>query len=603
MNNINKLSPQLVAKIAAGEVVERPASVVKELIENSIDAEAKHIELHIKDAGKSLIEVRDDGSGMSKENALLAFEQHSTSKISQEADLERISTLGFRGEALSSIAAVAEIEMQTGNQNESTSIEIANQEQKSYQGKLTQGTTIKAKDLFRRIPARKKFLRSESTEYRHISDIFIKHALANLKIGFKFFSNGREIYNLPPVANLEMRIFDVWGKRYKDKLITVNFDSPEIKLTGLLTPPEEARRDRNAQYLFLNKRPISSNLITKAVEDAFHSTHPDRRYPGFFLFLELAPASVDVNVHPRKQEVKFGDTRRVYNAVKHASEHALSTNLRNNVKQQLQDQPFPQNSGNTSDLSEKTLSYNHSKAKQSNTKPGVIQGSLSFSRTLLKPKREEDTNKPTSIQTPNEVNDAFESAENGFSYKAIQFFGTYIVIEKQGKLLFIDQHAADERINYERIMKKVSSEEKPETQSLLTPEIVELTSAEFEMLKDKLEDFTKLGIVLEPFGKNTVKLSEKPVVLENFDFKSFIEEVLAEDLVDINKEKVLHGIVSSMACHSSIRAGRPMHRREIGTMIEQLFACDKPYSCPHGRPIIWELTKNELEKNFKRTGF
>ncbi|MBN1331659.1 DNA mismatch repair endonuclease MutL [Candidatus Dojkabacteria bacterium] len=585
MNKINKLSPQLVAKIAAGEVVERPASVVKELIENSLDAGSTSLELYIQKAGRALIELRDNGSGMSLEDAELAFEQHTTSKISNEEDLSKIITLGFRGEALSSISAVADILLETGNLKDSTLVEILNQRQQIRPGKIEKGTTIKVQELFGRVPARKKFLRSDSTEFKHISDIFIRHALANLAVSFKLFADDKLVYNFPSTNSLETRIFDIWGGRYKDKLARITYDAPQIKITGLLSKPEEARRDRSAQFIFLNNRPISSNLITKAVEDAFHSTHPERRYPAFFIFLELDPESVDVNVHPRKLEVKFGNTNSVFSAVKHAVEHALSSSMKDTVKQQFSQQPnmnySPQ--GLHSRLSERRRSYRPSSP---NNTPNFIQGSLNFSRALLE--SDENIKKDTL---------KFDS------FKAAQFFNTYIVIEREEKLLFIDQHAADERINYEKIMKKINSDKALETQALLTPETIELTPAEFNSLKEKMPEFEKLGIILEPFGKNTVKLAEKPAILKNFDFAGFIEEVLCEELLEINNKKVLHLIVATLACHSSIRAGRKMHQEEVETMIKQLFACEKPYSCPHGRPIIWELSKNELEKNFKRTGF
>lgn len=590
MHKINTLSPNTIAKIAAGEVVERPASVVKELIENSIDAGASSIHLLIKQSGKLLIEVRDDGEGMNRADAQIAFDQHTTSKINSEKDLDKIITLGFRGEALSSIAAVADIELNTTNKNESTKLEIVNQTKKITAGSPTKGTSIKVKKLFGRIPARKKFLRTDSTEFKHILDIFTKHALANPSISFKLTNEGKLTHNLPK-ADLKTRIFDLWGNKYNDSLGAITFDSPNLKIEGLIAGPNKAQKNRRNQFIFLNERPIESDLISKAVENAFHSTHPERRYPVFWINIVIDPQEIDVNVHPRKLEVKFQNTQRIFTSVKQATEKAITDLLQNTVKHR-----FSENKQTFPSLSENKIHYNtksnHRNAVRQNQEPNINQ-TIKFSKSILTPSQPIHQTKyiPTH-EEPGETN----------LNKAFQIFNTYLIIEKQEKLLIIDQHAADERINYEKILAQAKDKNKA-IQSRLVPETVELEEAQIRLLRDHLPKFKEFGLDIELFGAKMIKLNSHPAILKDFDFESFLEDILENEIIQINKNEILHRFVATLACHGSIRAGRKMHQIEIQKMIEDLFKCEKPYSCPHGRPIIWELTRYEIEKEFKRTGF
>lgn len=604
-SSISILSPDIIAKIAAGEVVERPASVVKELIENSIDAESTQITIRIENAGINLIEVSDNGAGMSKEDAELAFKQHSTSKIQNLDDLYRISTLGFRGEALSSIAAVSDIKMLTSNKKDSTEIRIVQGTQKITGGSIEQGTIIQVKGLFSRIPARKKFLSSEATEFKHITDIFLKHAVAQPGISFKLIHNTKQIYNLPASQDLRTRVFDIWGKNIAEKTIPVSFDSPGLKIQGLVGHPEIARRNRSMYYLFLNTRPITSNLIGKAVEDAFHATKPPEYKPVFFINIVINPAEIDVNVHPRKMEVKFNNSKLIYSNVKHVVRRALEQFLSNSMKQQFnqQSEKYIEQTENRRENQKDAIKFMDSEPRQyKNTKfrKGLINKSLNFTEELLEPiNRIEQEQKDTRMG----IQQKDEKLDINQSYKHQQFFNTYILIEKDNKLLFIDQHAADERINYEKIMKEIEKKTSLTQQQLLVPQTIELDPADYELFKENLNLFKKIGLEFEPFGRRILKLSSIPVIIREFDIEAFIKEILEQEIIELSEKEVLHKAVATLACHGSIRAGRKMHPQEIDKMISQLFKCKKPYSCPHGRPIIWELGKYEIEKQFKRTGF
>lgn len=589
-SKIQLLPEDIIAKIAAGEVVERPASVVKELLENSIDAGADKITVRIKNAGLTQIEIQDNGEGMSKEEAILAFKQHSTSKIKSIEDLSSILTLGFRGEALSSIAAVSEVELETNNQTESTTLSIEKGTIKDKTGTIDKGTKIQINNLFNKIPARKKFLRSENTEFKNIQDVFIKHALARPSIQFNLVRDEKSLYKLPKTDNLKTRIFDLFKSKIAEHLIKINLDAPDIQITGFLGHPDIARNARSMQYLFLNSRPIQSNLITKAIEDSFHSAKPEIHYPVFFINISLDPQKVDVNVHPRKQEVKFDNTQHIYNSVKHACTGALESKLQEGVKQYFDS---PKTNKDFIGLKEKTENYGSKiNINRSNRKydSNIIQKSLNFSKNLLS-------------ENSKEPEEEIAEISDISSLKYLQVFNTYLIIEREGRLLIIDQHAADERINYEKLQKRVELNKAIPVQPLLTPDTIELNPGDFAIIKDNLGIFKDFGLEIEPFGKNTLKLNSVPSILKNFKFEGFIEEILEEELIKLDKKKLLHRILATTACHGSIRAGRRMQKEEVEKMINDLFKCSKPYSCPHGRPIIWELTKRNIEKNFKRTGF
>ncbi len=597
MNRIRQLDKSTIAKIAAGEVVERPASVVKELIENSIDADSSVIVIRIEEAGKKLIEIIDDGVGMSPVDAEMAFQQHATSKIKTIDDLATLYTMGFRGEALSSIASVSEIDLQTFNNQDSTRVQINQNSLKKSSGSITKGTRIQVKNLFSTIPARKKFLRSDATEFKLISDIFIRHAIAHPTISFKLFHNEKEIYNLPATKELKTRIFDIFGKKISSQLVSIYYDAPDIKIEGFITSPEVSKKSRAMQFLFLNNRTIKSDLVTQAVEKGYQSLLHQGYYPPYFLNIKIDPKLIDINVHPRKMEVKFENTQSIFYSVKHATKSAISKNAQERVKHTLLDNTYQSYDGNSAITSPPKIYSSISKNNKSHVlrdSGKQVQSSLAFTKKLLTRQTGDMTKDPVR-------NDSLDF--EGFSYNFHQFFLTYILFEREDKLVFVDQHAAHERINYEKIMLSVQTGLDVQSQPLLVPIIINIDKNIVKLVEEKLALFKSIGLEIDIFGSDTLKIDSIPAILSKFNFEGFIDEVIENEVFDLDKSEILHKLVASLACHGSIRAGKKLDLTEMRQLISDLFKCKKPATCPHGRPVYWEFPKKEIEKNFKRLGF
>ncbi len=607
-NKIQRLPDNVINQIAAGEVVERPASIVKELIENSIDAKADHIIVKIENAGSTLIQIIDNGIGMNAEELKLAFKEHTTSKIRNITDLNTLKTLGFRGEALASIASVAKIEAESNDGRNANKLIINNNTYKITKTAINKGTSIKIKDIFYNIPVRKKFLRSPQTEFKHIQDIFIKHAIINPQIHFELFSNSKQIFNLPKTNKLETRINDIWPKKFKNKLIKINYTA-NLNINGLLGHPDIAGKNvKQWQFIYINNRPIKSDLISKAIKDAYLSSIYKDFYPIFFINIALNPHDIDINIHPRKNEVKFMNTGKIYSIVKQASQVTLENFLQNSVKHTFSSNINNVNNFPPSGIKKATPNRSYSQAnflsnptKLNETKKGYhkkseIEQSLNFSKNLLNPilENKQDTQQ-TELLNKKEVFNGDETSQ--------QFFKTYILLERDDKLLFIDQHAAHERINYEKIMTKFENGENIQAQDLLVPKTLELAPAEFQIIINLKKDLMKIGIYIEKFGVNTISLKAMPTIFKNFNFENFVNELLQTKIQKININRIMHKIVATMACHGSIRAGQKLQKEQIRDIVINLFKCKKPYTCPHGRPIVWEITKYEIEKKFKRTGF
>lgn len=599
MGKINKLSQNIINKIAAGEVVERPASVVKELIENSIDAEAEQITVKIEQGGSKLIEVSDNGKGMDEADAMLAFEQHATSKLVEIEDLEKIMTLGFRGEALASISSVSEAEIHTFDGDSAplkattssggTIVEPASAR--------TRGTTITIRNLFHNIPARRKFLRTPQTEAKHIQKIFIEHALTNPNVAFTFIKDDKIIYELTAEDKLEQRIIALFPS-YANQLVELNYDSPQLKLAGYVGHPAISINSTKDQYLFINKRPISDHLLSKAVKDAFDNNLMKGKYPVFFINIELAPDLVDVNIHPRKQEVRFESPGLIYSSIRRSVNHALQNKLHSDYSDKLS--TFPET--DFSDSYDKNLrSISNVKADRQATTPGYKSKSFADKTAPPTVNNKDFTKINDQEQLMSEFNISDTSAASTISY--LQVFNTYLIFQKGEKLLVVDQHAADERINFEKIRSRINSSESIATQALLIPE--ELSGNTYSDIEDYLTHLAKLGFVVEPLTKSSYQLTEIPALLSHTQYLQTLDAVIEElshTSGSANKtfEDVQDDIFATMACHGSIRAGQKLSEEEAYKILSDLFTCELPYSCPHGRPIIWELTKYELEKQFKR---
>ncbi|MFA4906298.1 MAG: DNA mismatch repair endonuclease MutL [Candidatus Margulisiibacteriota bacterium] len=523
MPKIQILPNDLIDKIAAGEVVERPASVVKELAENSIDAGARHVAIEIEGAGKNLIQVVDDGQGMSEDEITLALKRHSTSKISSLDDLFNIQTLGFRGEALPSIGSVSKMKIE-----------------RNASGR---GLTIKVADLFRNIPARLKFLKSDATEIGHITDLVSRLILSHPEIGFKLTIDGREIFSSPGSGKLLDAALSVYGLEITQALLPVEVEMVE----GLVSRPNISRVDRNMESFFVNGRYVKNFLLGRAVEDAYRTLIPSNRYPVAVLFLTVPPAEVDVNVHPTKREVKFLKTQQVTGAVYQAVKQALS------------------------------------KALEVPEVIGVSEREEQKIRIAVEPERLTELELVVSEVQP--------------LIPVQQFKDTYIITTDGVDLVLVDQHAAHERILFDRLQSRPAGEK--HSQSLLIPENIEFTRQEALQLKSNLSFLSGLGFEIEEFGGNSFIIRSVPQVLTKVSPREVLSDILAE-LTNKTIEDKQTAILKLMACHAAVKAGDRLTSEEMNNLLRDLYKTNNPLTCPHGRPTMVKLTTADLEKMFGR---
>jgi len=547
---IQVLSSDLINKIAAGEVIERPASVVKELVENAIDAKATHITIEIQNAGKRLIRVSDNGVGMSKEELKLSVERHSTSKISSYDDLFNIGTLGFRGEALPSICSVAKVEIQSGAREEGgetchgMSIQIEGGKiKKEEEVGGPKGTSITVKELFYNVPARKKFLKSNYVEMGHISTLISKLILSNSKIKVKLTSDGKQIYSSSGNGDL----LDAISSIYKSEIAKELIEVPGDRVYGYISKPNLSRVDRNYESIFVNGRYIRNALVSSALESAYRTLIPQGRYPIAVLFINVAGNEVDVNVHPTKREVKFLKTREVLDSVAAAAKKALSS-----------------------------LTIQAS---------GVESFDRFEDRKNWQPEMEQ-----LQLGTIPEVE--IEITEIQPYIPIYQFKNTYIVATDGEGLVLIDQHAAHERILFDQLSNKLEAISK---QSLLMPETLEFDHAEALVLEENLEYIKSLGFDLEVFGRDSFLLRSVPSFLGKGSARALLEDL------ELGKEKSREKVLKLMACHGAIKAGDKLSTDEINQLIRDLYKTENPLTCPHGRPTIIKFSEADLAKLFKRT--
>jgi len=588
---IIKLHQNLINKIAAGEVVERPASVLKELIENSIDAGADKINIEIKNSGIDLIKISDNGTGMSKEDALIACDSHTTSKLTTIEDLENIQTMGFRGEALASISSVSNFTIITNNNKnpQATKIRISFGKKEPTQSTASnQGTTISVENLFANIPARRKFLKSPSTELKHLLKVFENYALCYPHIQFSLKNNGKLIYNLTSTfkqsfnEELLERIKTVLGKNFSINLMSANFKSESIQISGFLGHPEKAISRRANQILFINKRPVFDPIISKAIQESFRTFIPHGNYPVYVLFIEIDPSKIDVNIHPRKQEVRFEEPNYIYRIIYNFARNLLSKNLKISAKESILSQS---SNFRNSDFFQKRFTDNRNSFRPNKSE---VKESLSFTKNLLETYRLSQ-------------NKIFSEDEN-FNFPVAQFFKEILVYEKDDKLIFLDQHAVSERINFDKLTKQINLKN-IEKQRLLIPFEIDLSKSEIEKMNLSKNTINKTGISFELKGTK-ILITEIPTLLAKTDLKKLLNQILAdiedEQKTNSNLQNLIDKIIATMACHASIRGGDKLSQYEINDLINKFLKVKTPYSCPHGRPVLWEISKNELERKFKR---
>ncbi len=615
MPDIIHLLPDNIAnQIAAGEVIQRPASAVKELLENAVDAGATEIRLIVNDAGKSLVQVIDNGKGMSETDARMSFERHATSKIQNIEDLFHIKTMGFRGEALASIAAVAQVELKSKKAEDTvgTCIEIDNSVVRKQEAvAMQQGTSIAMKNLFFNVPARRNFLKSNPSELRHIVDEFIRVSMSFPDIFFSLTSNGQQVFHLER-GTLKQRIVQILGNSYNARLVSVQENTDYMNIYGFVGKPETAKKTRGDQYFFVNNRFIKSAYLNHAVMGAFAEMIARDSFPMYALFIDLDPAQVDINVHPTKQEIKFEDEKIVYAFVQSAVKHSLAQfSITPTLDFEL-DSSIQHLDAVTKPFSEERKSSVASSSLY-NTFSQKNQAHFIENRSELK--HWKDFYEPAKPQHPDQGSLQQDNRNNDFSLPdqsvihhapftvndVAQLHSTYLVVQNDAGFILIHQQNAHERILYERFMKAL--EGKPiATQQSLFPLTIELAATDVVVLTELLTDLNYLGYHLEPFGKNTFVIQGTPADVDQGSEKMALEKMLEQykhfssDLKYSKREKLLR----SLAWQQAIKAGKVLTQKEMKSLVEELFMCSAPNITPNGKPTYSAFKKNELDKMFGR---
>ena len=696
MGNIVLLDDLTINKIAAGEVIERPASVVKELVENSIDAGATNINIEIKNGGISYIRITDNGKGIMPDDMEMAFERHATSKIRNASDLETVTSMGFRGEALASIAAISKVEMisKTGENEIGYKVnvqagKIINKEETG----CSKGTIITITDLFFNTPVRYKFLKKDFTEAGYIEDVITRIALIHPEIAIKLTSSGKTIIQTSGNGDIKSVVYGIYGKDVADNILEVNYQYQDIKVTGVIGKPVIARSNRGNQIFFVNKRYIKDKTLTSAAEQAFKGLLTIGKYGFLILNIEMSPSKVDVNVHPAKLEVRFQDENTIFKAVYHAIKETLLKGelVPEDKPVEIKRQETIVTPGETeikkesikfSDLLQKMVSKKEEKevedpfeykanpiAEIYSNKYGVreeeesykiqnkqiteetaeedelskmdthvintqeinerIMGKITeldnlkieensknfeemYAKTfgnLPKTENKEEPKDETKVKTEElemtEKISMFDNMEDKTipKYKFIGIaFATYIIIEIDNELYIIDQHAAHERIMYEKIKKNFYSEGEKDSQLMLLPDIINLTHKEMDIAKENIPVFEKAGFMLEQFGENTIKLTGVPNICIDLDTKQLFLETLDEinTVARTAKQEIEEKFIATLACKSAVKANMVLTKDEVDNLMKQLLVLPNPFTCPHGRPTAIHLTKNDIEKKFSR---
>ncbi|NLE30786.1 DNA mismatch repair endonuclease MutL [Candidatus Dojkabacteria bacterium] len=597
---LNTLPQELVNQIAAGEVIERPASVVKELIDNSIDAKATKIQIRIENGGIDLIEISDNGVGIPQESLNDIFKSHTTSKISSLEDLNSLLTMGFRGEALSTILSVSQVELISKYVGSETASKITFRSFNDFditKAARESGTVVSVKGLFEKIPARRKFLKTPQTEYKKILDILFPYFLIYPNIHFSVIKDSKQVIELPKVLNsnpntVEIeRVKKVLKDEYIDRMIKVFYDGNGIKISGFTAHPSDHQKRYSNQYIFVNSRPIWDSGIAKAVLTGYERYIPFGEKVPYILLIDINPDQIDINVHPRKEEIRFLNPFRIYSSISEAIQRAVSTVTTYRVDSEFKTPSLnPINDYNSHQSIGKTYSSRDItfKANQSSS----VKDSLLFSQEVL--------NDTGYIKSTDSVifEEGYKKIRNIF-----QIFNKYIVIEFEDQTLWlIDQHAAAERITFEKLLN--SKEVKLEQQNFLVPISLQYSLNEMTKFENLKEFFSDLGFKYS-INKSEINIESVPVEFVNVDLKALFDEVFAlgDESRDISKElnKLKDDILATISCHTSIRSGQSLHREEMIDIYSKLIKCENPYSCPHGRPIVWKLTLSEIDSKFDRT--
>ncbi len=595
MSRIRLLSETVASQVAAGEVIERPASVIKELVENSIDAGARKIDILIRRGGISYLRVIDDGCGMDRDDALLSLERHATSKIRSVSDLEAIGTLGFRGEALPSIASVSRFRLTTREPNAVAGTEIVVNGGKIdvvRDGGEAPGTQVEVRSLFYNVPARRKFLRAENTESRNIEHQLHLQAIGHANVAFSFGRDDRVVFQLPATATLTDRIRDLYGNELLAQLLPLNGSSgSQIKISGLIGQAGLSRQTRSQQLIFVNGRAIESPIITAAIREGYHTALMKGQYAVSFLFLELDPGSVDVNVHPAKREVRFRDPNGVREAIVRAIQETLASSH--------------------ADWQEKFRAPAIPPLPSQDSKGGSPPCELPELEREFALRGQRSIEIATAGQTPAaEIiqRDQFESNQD-FKPRAQQQFQIigvlnklYVLMENADGLVLVDQHAAHERVLFEELRRRMEEQGVP-SQKLLISQTFELPPRDADWIEQNMSILQKMGIGIENFGPNTFKIDSLPGFLNVTDGAHFMRKVI-DDLKSASDRssplRLGEDMIASTVCRHAVKANDPLRYLEVEKLIQDLLDCDLPYCCPHGRPTMIQISNAELEKKFGR---
>ena len=642
---INILDKDTIDKIAAGEVVERPASIVKELLENSIDAGSSLVTVEIKNGGIDLIRITDNGCGIPSREVKKAFLRHATSKIVSDKDLISIKSLGFRGEALSSIAAVSKCEMITKTRDELTGVRYyieGGREVEYEEIGAPDGTSIIIRDIFYNTPARRKFLKTASTEGAHISELVEKLAMANTEIAFKFISNGQIKLQTNGSGNLKDIVYQLYGKEISKALCNVDYEKNGIKIRGVVARPEVTRSSRSLENIFVNGRYIKDNIISKAVEDGFGDRLMQHQYP--FCALNFDLDGVDVNVHPRKMEVRFSDRNFVYDNTKEAVEEIFITQSAvrevpvgktsnekkifvntpepfENKRRDMSEVPEKVSQDKYEDITKDTL---HSTGSDDEIKWTLPKENMYNPKDDMSFIKDENikrvysdinalSNKSIKEVNVGNIDDAaqsgikpsqlsfFESESKKYMKVIGQVFDTYWIVQLENEMYIIDQHAAHEKVMYERLLKE-SKANKLSSQMINPPIIVTLTDLEQNVLNEHMDEFRGIGFDIEEFGGKEYKINAIPNIFPSIPKAELFNEMLSDstNYDVISPSELILAKVASMSCKAAIKGNMRISLLEANELFDELLSLENPYNCPHGRPTVIKMTKQEIEKKFKR---
>ena len=689
MGKIVLLDELTINKIAAGEVIERPASVVKELVENSIDAGATNITVEIQNGGISKIRIIDNCSGMSKDDLEFAFERHATSKIRKADDLENVKSMGFRGEALASIAAIAHVELVSKTEDDSIGHKIVVEGGKILEiedSASQKGTTITVSNLFFNTPVRYKFLKKDFTEAGYIEDAVTRIAIANPNIAIKLINGNKTIIQTNGNGDLKTVIYTIYGKEIAEGLLEVNYEYEGIKVTGAIGKPEIARNNRSYQMFFVNKRYIKDKTLSAGVEQAFKGLIPIGKYGVVVLNIEIEPNKIDVNVHPTKLEIRFQEEQKVFKAIYHSVKDTL---LKGDLVKEVEREPIVEEQKLEVNQEPAKLEENQTKIEQieepkveteeikksgfmglfkkkekdadefienysTNTLQEIfaqknvgqpekveiptqeqkdkMEDIIERQKELENPNEEEPTSKDfdemyvktfgklpetqkieedsnkIDVKTLKEVGNisVFEEKENYNAIPKYKFIGalfsTYLVIEMKDEIYIIDQHAAHERVMYEKVKKNFYNNMEKDSQIMLLPDIIELSHKERAIVKENTELFKKAGFIIEEFGDNTIRLIGVPSLCMDLDTKELFLEILDEiDTVAITaKQEKEDKFISTIACKAAVKANMKLTNEEVDTLMRQLLVLPNPFTCPHGRPTAIKMTRYDIERKFNR---